>query len=176
MNAPRISPLLTALVLTASADLLAQQAPPVAPGDRVRVTTRTKLVGNLVTLSADTCVLHVEGRDASLSLPIASLTKFEVSRGRKSNALKGLGIGFLGGAAVGALIGLGLDEEGGEVSAGTWALIGAAPGAVVGAVVGVAVGASTKTDRWEVVPLERLRVSMIPRRNGAVAIRVSLAF
>lgn len=63
-------------------------------------------------------------------------------------------------------------DVGGEAAAAALAgLIG-----VPGAFVGLAVGASTKKERWESVPLDRLRVSMVPRRDGGLAIRVSLAF
>lgn len=179
MNAPRIAYLAAALVLTAFADLLAQEEPPVAPGDHVRVTApdvfRGRLVGSVVTLGADTCVLEVEGRAEQLALPLTSLTRLEVSRGQSSMWAQGMGIGFLLGATLGAVVGLTAAESwdvGGEAAAAALAgLIG-----VPGAFVGLAVGASTKKERWESVPLDRLRVSMVPRRDGGLAIRVSLAF
>jgi hypothetical protein len=89
MRAPRNVLLVAALVFTASVDLFAQQEPPVALGDRVRVTAPTidpdQLVGTLVALGADTCVLEVEAGADPLTLPLASVTSFEVSRGRESN-------------------------------------------------------------------------------------------
>jgi hypothetical protein len=45
-----------------------------------------------------------------------------------------------------------------------------------GAAVGLVVGAFTKTDRWEEVPLDRLRVSIVPQRDGRFALGVSVSF
>lgn len=57
MIAPRIALLVATLILTASVDLIAQQEPPLAPGDRVRVTAgtidRDPLVGTLIALGAE---------------------------------------------------------------------------------------------------------------------------
>jgi hypothetical protein len=66
MITPRNALLVAALVLTVWVDLFAQQEPPVAPGDRVRVTAPDEVsgrfVGTVMEIGADTCVLEVEGR------------------------------------------------------------------------------------------------------------------
>ncbi len=94
MIVPRIVSLVAALVLTAQADLFAQQEPPVAPGDRVRVLAPTivageRLVGTIVSMGPDTCVLEIEGRSDPTALPVAPVTRLEVSRGQKSHTLLG---------------------------------------------------------------------------------------
>ncbi len=179
MIAPRIALLAGALVLTASIDLFAQQEPPVAPGDRVRVTAWSVVpgrpVGTIVSLGADTCVVALEGRAEPLMLPLASVTRLEVSRGQRSNVGKGALTGGLIGTALGLLVGgyVSTDPEffGEDAFAKTVAVLGG-----VGAGVGLLIGAMSRSDRWQEVPLDRLRVSTVPHRNGGLAIRVSVAF
>lgn len=190
MNAPRIVPLAIALVLSAPISLLAQRALPVAPGDRVRVTAPTvakeRLIGTVVKLGADTCWLEVEGRASPLTLPLAQVYKLEVSRGRKSKAGTGSIVGFIGGAVTGAAIAAAsIDEKEesffspdyGDLSdeLGSIAL-GAALGGVAGAGVGALIGLTIKVDRWERVPLTRMRVSIVPCRGGGRAFQISVIF
>jgi len=47
--------------------------------------------------------------------------------------------------------------------------------AIVGAAGGI-VGYFIKTDRWEEIPLERLRVSLTPQRDGGFALGFSVRF
>jgi hypothetical protein len=160
--------------------LPAQEPPPVEPGDRVRVTAAHGIrnrVGTLRALNNDSIVLENPG----LVLPIDSVTQLEVSRGRKSRAgrgaLIGLGFGVGIGAAVGFLISQ--DESGENECRGIEAqctAIGAASLGLVGAGIGALAGAATKTDRWEEVPLERLRVTFVPQRDGRFGPSVRAAF
>jgi hypothetical protein len=180
MIAPRIASLVAALVLTASVDLFAQQEPPVAPGDRVRVTAPNEVsgrfVGTVMKIGADTCVLEVEGRAEALALPLASVTSLEVSRGRKSNILKGAGIGLLIGGAVGIVAGVAAcSGDGCEYAGATVGSLGAI-GAGVGLLIGTSAGASSSGELWEPVPLDQLRVTIAPHPRGGLAIRVSVAF
>ncbi len=183
MIAPRITSLVVALILTASADLFAQQEPPVAPGDRVRVSrlgTVPPLVSTVLAFKADTLVLDAEDRVAPLEVPLSLVKKVEVSRGQKSNAVSGALWGGLVGAAFGAILGVaawsGSDSDD-FISFGPEAVaVGAGVLGGVGAGVGLLIGAATRSDRWEEVPLDRLRVNMVSRRNGGLAIRLSLAF
>jgi len=75
---------------------------PLQPGTRVRVTAPDcGLRGQatrLEALRADTLVLDTS------ECPLASVTRLDVSRGRKSNGRKGAGIGFLTGAVTGVLL------------------------------------------------------------------------
>jgi hypothetical protein len=88
MNAPRIASLVAVLVVTAPLALVAQQEPPVAPGDRVRVSAPSvvemRVVGFVASLDRDTLVLNAEGGAVLLTVPFASVTALEVYRGRKS--------------------------------------------------------------------------------------------
>ena len=53
----------------------------------------------------------------------------------------------------------------------TTGLVGAA-----GGIVGVIIGYGIKTDRWEEVPLDQLRVSLAPQRDGGFALGFSVRF
>jgi hypothetical protein len=181
MIAPRIALLVAALVLTAQADLFAQQEPPVAPGDRVRVTVPAvqpePLVGTVVEIDRYVCFIAREGYTDPLGLPLTSIEKFEVSRGRKSNILKGAGLGVLFGFAAGAVIitaACAVDPcpwttAEGVVGAGTI-------GAGLGLLIGVSAGASSSGELWEPVPLDELRVTIAPHPRGGLAVSVSVAF
>jgi hypothetical protein len=60
-------------------------------------------------------------------------------------------------------------------SKGEVAAAGGAIGAAAGILIGSSIGAVIKTDRWEEVPLDQLRVSIVPRRDG-FALEISVAF
>ena len=163
--------LLTVLLIPLSFTSLAAQDT-LSAGDKVRVTTAgERVVGYWVSLDDNRLTLRTEDLDSSLVLPLASLTKLEVSRGQKSAIAKGAGIGFLVGAGVGAgvgaLLGAGLGEDvcsGGCVSA--LAGIGALAGGAAGTLIGLGIGAGSKSDRWETVSLDRIRISVTPRGGG----------
>ena len=149
------------------------------PGVRVRVTAPDcALRGQAATfraLRADTLVLE------TTECPLASVTRFDVSRGQKSRA----GIGILVGAGAGALGAViycsqdknELSDEGKCVlfdddTTPFQALIFGAAGGIVGGFVGYLI----KTDRWEEVPIEQLRVSLTPQLDGGFALGFSVRF
>jgi hypothetical protein len=156
-----------------------QELPPLKPGDRIRATAPTlspsPLVGTVVAFEANS--LMVKRGTGTRRLSLASLTRLEMSQGRRSHAALGAGIGLLVGAGVGAVIGSGckaiivpVSSEGGCIAVGAAAIGGA------GALVGAVTGALVRTERWAEVPLDRLRVSFTSDRGGALKIRASLRF
>ena len=206
MGFPSIASLATALALTASANLFAQEELPVAPGDRVRaaapnivrelMTERQRrsllgpppIYGSVVGIRADTLVVKIQGSDAPTAFPVSSLTKLEVSRGKKSNAGRGA---LVGGTVFAALaLGLGIADMGrecpppepGNPFSGFWCeeteirhvvaatLVCGGLGAGLGALIGWA----GKSDRWEEVPLDGLRVSLTPQGRDRLTVSVSL--
>ncbi len=174
MFAPRTAFLIVALLFTNPVDLSAQQEPFVLqPGDRVRVSAaHAQLYRSACTvleLRLDTLVVD---RGGALALPLGSITALDVSRGRKSYTLLGAGIGF----AVGFIPLYALCQAGscGDMDDGVTACcleIGTMAGAL-GGLVGGLIG-SVKHDQWEEVPLDRLRVSIVPHRNKGIAIIAS---
>jgi hypothetical protein len=54
-----------------------------------------------------------------------------------------------------------------------YGILGLMGGAAIGAVVG---NALIKIDRWQQVPLDQLRVSLAPQRDGRLGIGLSVAF
>lgn len=186
MIVPRIAPLVAALVLTPSFNLLAQQKEAVVdPGDRVRVAApelfRGREVGSVVNLTLDTLIINfksllivspfTEVPDAKagslLSLPIGSVTSLEVSRGQKSNFGRGLLLGFAIPAGLGAILGAVEGSDSCLFDPDPCPVSLAAAGAVIlkvpGALVGGVIGALSTTDRWETVQLDRLRVGTLSR-------------
>ena len=180
---------LTVSIVVPISTLSAQQQPPIEPGARVRVThqcesrllpvtgeMRTRCredQGTLAALTTDVLVLVVDRQDSELSISLDSVTEVAVSSGKRSHILAGAGGGALLGTAVGAVASSAkscTDEWGSLCTAG-----GAAQGAIIGLVTGLFIGAAIKTDRWEEVPLDRLRVSFAPRRDG-LAIGMRFAF
>ncbi len=128
-------------------------------------------MGTVVALKPDTLAVNVENRDSPLALPLASLTKLEVSRGQKSRTLKGAGIGFLVGGAAGLATAAIACAIAGDCAADdpytglVYAVFGVL-GAGVGTLTGAIIGSTIKVDRWETVQLDQLRVGLTPRGHG----------
>ncbi len=171
----------------------------VRPGARVRVTTsppnpcpawntrctRDRLprhyVGTFVAWMADTLVVETKGH--ILALPPDSVTKLDVSRGRKTNTGTGAGIGLLVGGVVGAVIGYASYEECvggwacfGDLGPGVNVVAGGVIGGLGGLVTGAFIGLAIQTDRWREVPLDRVRVSLGPQRDGRFGVGMSARF
>ena len=180
------------LLLVAVTSLLAQQAPPVEVGSRVRVTAidlgLEKQSASLQGLRGDTLDLFVAQDVGSIvSVPLASVTEFatlqSTSRRTVIGALIGSAVGFSAGVIVLAVAHEGCEGGGffswGRRYCGTAppeAELAAVAGALLGAGVGAVVGYFIKTDRWEEVQLDRLRVSFAPQREGGFALGLSVEF
>ena len=161
----------------------AKESSPVVPGARVRIKARSvskhRLVGTVVTVGPDTLQFRSKKHAAPLAIPIASLEKLDVSTGSKGNFANGAIMGLVSGGAVGAIIGLAAgDDESGflQFSAQDKAAMAGGLLGGVGLLFGAAIGASIKSDKWESVSLERMRVDILPRQDGALALRASFRF
>ncbi len=187
--------LVAILAFVPLASATAQVPPPIKVGDRVRVTAPDlrRREGTVQLLTTDSLVLVVRGAwpvqwlttdglvvRNRLAIPLASVTRLEVSRGRKSRVGRGAGIGLLGGGLLGLTISSGvLPRNGGCRGAGfveppreVCVALGTVGGAVVGTLLGVVVGAMASTDKWKAVPL--LRVA--PQRDGRFGLGASVRF
>lgn len=167
MIAPRIASVVVALLVGAPVNLLAQQEPPVAPGDRVRVTAPTfTLLATVLASKPDTLVVGVGSPRVPLALPLASADKLEVRRTRSKSLTHILilgGVGFLLTAGVAELM---TPNETTEYE--QWL-------AVAGAGLGAFVGSLLKVKRWEEVPLDRLRVDVGAHRDLGLRISASVS-
>jgi hypothetical protein len=162
--------LLAFLVLPPLTEAIAQEKL-LQPGQRARVTApmldMDRHEETFQQLRGDTLVF------TSTRCPLSDVTRLEEYRGRTSwgwwkGGLIGLAVGTGAGLAVGASGGCASDDLSCEVE-------GARVGAGAGLLVGILAGLSIKTDRWEDVPLDRLRVGVVPQRDG-LGIRASMAF
>ena len=138
-----------------------------------------------VAVRADSLVVRLDPN--TWSVPIAAVTKLEVSRGRNSfGAGRGALIGVLVGGVAGWIVGYagyeecvpsgGLFDCAGVFSPEVAAFGGAMVLGTLGAGIGAVTGALVKTHRWVEVPLDRLRVSLAPQRDGRFAFGLSVRF
>ena len=149
------------LILTALLQVSATQAPPTRQatvaadsGARVRITIdkpKRSHVGTLVSADADSLRFTTD-TGGLVAIPTASVTRFERSRGRRSNAGKGALIGGLSVGAAGLIIGIGAAADnsswGLDVGVEDVALVTLITGAA-GAGLGALIGAVSKGERWE---------------------------
>ena len=155
----------------------AQVGPPLQPGQRLRVTAMAPgrfsgvIEGQLLKIGADSISLADSDGPAVTELPTSSITRVEVSSGRRRHTKLGLLIGAGAGILAGALVWSGLSEVGcgTEGEPFTDCPRDPAGGAVTFAVsagLGALTGALIQTDRWVDVPVSRLRVSLAPARSS----------
>lgn len=173
--------LVTVALLVATSSPLAAQEAPVAPGTRVRVQAPPQwsgwVVGTVVAWESESLVLEPEDVGTPLTLARNQITRFDVYGGSKSKALLGAGIGF--GVGVGWTVLL-LSSESicnseETCDAGDWAK-GIAIFGGGGAAIGALVGLLFRTDRWEAVPMEGIRVSFTPVYDGQPGLALSVSF
>ena len=177
--------LLVLPLLVRSGSLSAQEPPPIEPGARVRVTVPDfgleKSVGTCLALSNGSMQFLPQSGPSPRTIPVTAMTRLQVSRGRKSHIVGGAVLGGLTGAVVGGTVvilgtQLGCETTGGCSvdwgEGGRWIALFS----VIGVAFGGGIGALVKTDRWEEVPLDRLRVSLAPQRDGRFALGVYVAF
>ena len=171
--------------------------PPICPPDTICVgpSPRQRSVGTFVAWKADTLVVQSNGD--TLSVPVDDLvTGLDVSRGWKRHTGEGVGYGLVLGLVAGGFVGALTYEPppppppppcegwfcgsgfGPDIDLG-WVprmFIGAGIGAGIGAVAGALVGFAIKTEQWEEAPLDRIRVSFAPQRDGRFGLGASVRF
>ncbi len=173
---------LVTLFVATSSPLAAQEAP-VRRGALVRVKAPPQqpgwVVGTVVGWESESLLLEPEKPDrlrgTQLTLARDQITRLDVHRGRKRRTLLGAGIGGLVGAAAGVAIVAGIcGGLGSDACTQSQVPIAGAIGAGGGFLIGAGIGTLVKTDRWKAVPLDRVRVSVMPVRKGRVALLVSV--
>lgn len=177
--------------------LLAQQpAPSLEPGARLRLTypcppdgaptagqerSECRSVGTLVRIHADTIALAASG--ASVSHGLSAVSRVEVSRGYRAHRLAAAGAGFLLGAGVtfavlnsGGSTSLCNQSENQDAISSSECLGLTALGGLVGTGLGAIIGGWIRTERWEDVPLERVRISLTPPTGSRFGLAVAVVF
>ncbi len=146
------------------------------PGQRVRITAPqlgiSKHSGTLVAVDGDTLTV------GTLQVALMDVTRLDVYMGRKGQSGTGA---VVGGLVVGVPFAFLLaaaceDDISDYCNAAGGAAVGLLVGGVAGALVGAIVGALINTDRWEEVPLDQLRVSVVPQRDGRFGLGLSVRF
>jgi hypothetical protein len=171
----------TLLTLACTAPAFAQAATLLHPGAEVRVTSpgaRGRFAVDEV--SPDTLTLR-DPTGIVVRVPMTSVQKLSISRGRRSAgsaALRSAGIGFAFGAVTGATIGLvsGDDPPGGLItfSAGDKAMIAGVLLGGSGALLGGVIGLLAPGERWESVPLDDVRAGL--SSDGGIALGLAIRF
>jgi hypothetical protein len=168
---------LVAPICTATAQ---DRTSPLEPGQRVRVTAPSLgLDGHEERFSGvrgDTLVL------TSMRCLIADVERLDVHAGRRSHAVTGGLIGAAAGVLIGIPVGA-LEQSRYECDPdNAWGIPCIPPlptipimFGVIGGVLGAVTGGFIKTDSWQHVPLEHVRVSVVPQRDG-FALAASVAF
>lgn len=157
-------------VLFSTACVVSQPTPAAYPqGVQVRVVSTDAgplpLEGTLIYAEADTLKVYVPQNRSTIAVPVGSVTRLEVYRGRKGSAgkaVQGAAIGTVAGAAMGAAIGATTEAIfggmfGSQRDYGDAIGTAAADGAVTGAFVGATAGATVGDAVWQEVTVHDLR-------------------
>ena len=157
----------------------ADETAPLDAGSRVRVRVsgeQQPLVGRLFAVNTDSLTLQIEKEKAPRVLPRAQITALAVSAGRRSRgrgALLGGCVGVVVGAVVGYAGGDDPNVNEGGLTASENAVEGAGIFGAIGALIGLAVPPG---ERWREVPLDRVRVSLLPVRGRGIRVSVVVPF
>lgn len=176
--------------------LAAQEPPPVLEaGSRIRLiypcepsvsgSARApdrdcRSAGRLARLTGDTLV--IEAGDSTSAHALESVRRVDISAGTRSHWLAGAAIGFAVGGTV-AYVALSSGGSTGTcdrsanqdaVSAGECVALATLVGAIPGFGLGALVGTFIRSERWQAVPLDRLRVSAGPEPGAGFRLAVSI--
>jgi hypothetical protein len=157
---------------------------PLVVGTRVRVSSSAPWfsgppsVARVLGQRGDTLSVQPEGTQDSIALPLGLITQLEVSAGRRSHVGKGMGLGFLAGASVGAIFGAATYTAsncfvlcGPGFDAAAYGVVGGLIGTVLGGFIG-----ARQTENWERVAVTARRVGFRLAPPGKTGLIVSATF
>jgi hypothetical protein len=153
----------------------------IVAGSRLRVTERESKhdhhLGTVVAMSADSVVVRLDESGKRAPFAWAGLSQIDVSRGNHGHAAAGVGIGLLGGAGIGALIGaISTQRSSDNLEKAMNTLAWSGIGAVVGMIAGGIIGANHKTEKWTEVEVESISISAGASCDGGVALILGVHF
>ncbi len=184
------------MLLIPSAALTVQgQTPLPQPGTRLRLTLpceqkgpssarehrlACRAEGILVLFQSDTITLTTAG--STTSYGVNAVSRVDMSRGFRSHRNAGAVVGFLvGGGTTLALLNTGgsksyCDRSANQDAISRGGCIGlTALGGLAGAGVGAIIGGFFRTERWQNVPLERLRVTVGPQVGSKLGLGLAVS-
>ena len=181
------------LVATLAFVPLASATAQVRPGERVRVTylpcppntmcagPRQESVGTLMSVSGDSLLLSTDGGAGRVFLPLISVSRVQVLRGRKPARGRVAIIGALAVGVIGLVGSLTTYEECEgfcpvDLGRGGTALASGLVFGGLGAGVGYLVGNFVTVDRWVDEPLNRVQMDVTASPGGGLGVRVSVSF
>jgi hypothetical protein len=152
-----------------------------------------RYTGTLVAIAPDALEMREDRGVKGSTVPRDSVTKLElrargstrtrvdVHRGTRIHPVRGAAIGFLvGGVATGIYFAIYCDPMADRDACGgsrTEAGLGyGAFGGLIGGFFGMLFGAAIRTDRWEEVPLDQLRVQPVATLDGRLGLAALLRF
>lgn len=156
-----------------------------APGIAPEPITR-----KVAAMQSGVIVLEPDARGGTyVTVPIAEIERLEVHRGNRGAAVGGV-VGGAMGATAGYLLASAVTKEEactegsdcfddlGERMVGAAFLTVAAVGggALAGWGIGSAIGGAIVPDTWQLVPTDRIRIGIVPRRSGGITVGISAAF
>jgi len=147
---------------------------------RIRNPGGREWTGTVSALRRDSIAIRSGIAGDPVWIPLSSDLAFDVARGERTYALRGLGIGMGVGALAGIALGLSTANDActsaGGVSNGrtlcvaatrrVWTELGVLLLAPTGAIIGAIVGASITSPRWERIAANDLAISVIPRGSS----------
>jgi hypothetical protein len=171
------------LLMTVAAAPSAQQSPPLDIGERVRVWDSPwhYQVGRVTAVDADSLTLAIGPAGSPAAFRRSQVYLLEASEGRDSRSpvtasAEWGGVGALGGAISGAIVGDAL--AGAAACTSCWRDRAGAPafgvlGAAAGALLGITYGLHHRGEAWRPVPFET-RIGVEPALRRGLALSVSV--
>ena len=120
--------------------------------------------GQLEALDTDTVHIRMGSNGELFAIPMTSIARLAYRDGTRSNALRGAGMGLLGGALLGAVVGSTMEFC--IFSCGPATGLGVVVGAPAGLLIGSVVGALIRSDRWRAVAMDGNRIRVAPRLDA----------